>query len=112
VISIAEREDLKDKLLLNDFSELSWRQRQVIISEFSRLNNKFNNSKSETIHKEIQENSQLLEEYHDKLDEIKKQWPFDPVNVIASKNQWTEITRTYNYEVSSWGLWLWQSEAY
>lgn len=54
-------------------------------SIWPKPNNKFNNSKSETIHKIIQENPHILEEYHDKLDEVKKQWPFDPINVITSK---------------------------
>jgi superfamily II DNA or RNA helicase len=54
-------------------------------SEFSKLNNIFNNSKSKTIHEKIQRNPQFLVEYHEKLDEARKLWYFDPVNVIASK---------------------------
>jgi hypothetical protein len=49
------------------------------------LNNIFNNSKSETIHKKIQDNPQFLKIYHEMLDEVKKQWPFDPVDVIANE---------------------------
>ena len=85
-ISIFERSNLNVEPSPMSASQIQQRQQQQRnLSEFSRLNNKFNNSKSETIHKEIQKNPQLLREYHDKLDEVKKQWPFDPVNVIASK---------------------------
>lgn len=49
------------------------------------MNNIINNSKSETIHKKIQEEPQFLEGYHEKLDEQKRHWDFDPVDVIASK---------------------------
>lgn len=72
-------------LLLNDFTEPSERQSQMNVSEFSKLNNIFNNSKSEAIHKRIQEDPQFLEDYHKKLDVQKRHWDFDPVDFIASK---------------------------
>jgi superfamily II DNA or RNA helicase len=58
--------------LLSEPSQLSEQQRQVNISKFSRLNNLFNNSKSETMHEKILNNPRILEEYHDTLDEVKK----------------------------------------
>ena len=60
-------------------------QQQRNLSEFSRLNNIINNSKSKTIHEEIQRDPHFLVEYHEKLNEARKLWDFDPVNVIASK---------------------------
>ena len=90
-VSYINRRDLNvslipvDELLFSESNQLNEQQRQVSISKFSRLNNVFNNSKSETIHKKIQDNPQFLKEYHDTLDEVKKQWPIDPVEVIANK---------------------------
>jgi hypothetical protein len=40
---------------------------------------------SETIHDRIQHDPHFLVEYHEKLDEARKLWDFDPVNVIANK---------------------------
>jgi Hypothetical methyltransferase len=93
-LSIVKRSDLNvelisvvnhNMLLINDFGELSERQRQINISEFSRLNNIFNNSKSDTIHKKIQQEPQFLVDYLRKQDEVRRQWDFDPLDVIASK---------------------------
>ncbi|MBV9179224.1 MAG: hypothetical protein JO297_19510 [Nitrososphaeraceae archaeon] len=81
-ISIFERRNLVEPSLLS-IAELQQQQRNL--SEFSRLNNIINNSKSETIHDKIQQDPHFLVEYHEKQDEAKKLWPFDPVNVIASK---------------------------
>jgi ribosomal RNA-processing protein 8 len=72
-----------NRLLINDISELSERQRQI--SEFSRLNNTFNNSRSDTIYKKIQQEPQFLVDYLKKQDETRRQWDFDPLDVIASK---------------------------
>ena len=55
------------------------------ISEFSKLNKIINTAKSETTHQKIQQDPQFLVEYHKKLDETKKGWNIDPVNVIAKK---------------------------
>ncbi|MGC1927827.1 MAG: helicase-related protein [Candidatus Nitrosopolaris sp.] len=54
-------------------------------SEFSKLNKIINTSKSETTHERIQLDAQFLVEYHEKLDETRKGWSIDPVNVIAMK---------------------------
>jgi superfamily II DNA or RNA helicase len=90
-VSIVNRRDLvvelmpvvnHNMLLINEISEFSDRQRQI--SEFSRLNNIFNNSKSDTIHKKIQQEPQFLVDYLNKQDEVKRQWDFDPLDVIAS----------------------------
>jgi hypothetical protein len=86
-ISIFERSNLNvEPSLISTATTLRIQQQQQRnLSEFSRLNNIFNNSKSSTIHKKIQQEPQLLYEYHDKLDEVRRQWPIDPVNIIASK---------------------------
>ncbi len=54
-------------------------------SEFSKLNKLINTAKSETTHERIQRDPQFLVEYHEKLDETRKGWNIDPVNVIATK---------------------------
>jgi ribosomal RNA-processing protein 8 len=89
-ISTFERRDLnvEPSLLLTTTTSTTQQQQQQQqrnISGFSRLNNIFNNSKSEIIHKRIQQDPQFLVEYHEKLDEARKLWDIDPVNVIASK---------------------------
>jgi hypothetical protein len=86
-ISIFERSNLNvEPSLISTATTLRIQQHQQRnLSEFSRLNNIFNNSKSATIHKKIQQEPQLLNEYHDKLDEVRRQWPLDPINIIASK---------------------------
>jgi superfamily II DNA or RNA helicase len=84
-ISIFERKNLNVQPSLLISTHSTRQQVQINISKFSRLNNIFNSSKSETMHKRIQQNPQILVEYHDLQDEVKKQWHFDPVNDIASK---------------------------
>jgi superfamily II DNA or RNA helicase len=54
-------------------------------NEFSKLNNRINTQRSETTNKNIQDDPQLLIEYHRQFDEIKKGWDVHPVNVIANK---------------------------
>ena len=81
-ISIFERRSLNVEPSLLSITQRQQQQRNL--SEFSRLNNIFNNSKSETIYDKIQQDPHFLEGYHEKLDEAKKLWDFDPVNVIAS----------------------------
>lgn len=87
-LSIVDRSNLDVELIpsckqqLLTFSDF---QRRRYISEFSRMNNIFNNSRSDTIHHKIQQDPQFLVEYNDKLDAVRSQWDFDPVNVIASK---------------------------
>jgi len=68
-ISIFERRNLVEPSLLS-IAELQQQQRNL--SEFSRLNNIINNSKSETIHDKIQQDPHFLVEYHEKQDEAKK----------------------------------------
>jgi hypothetical protein len=88
-ISTFERKNLNVEpsllLTITTTSTTQQQQQQRNISGFSRLNNIFNNSKSEIIHKRIQQDPQFLVEYHEKLDEARKLWDIDPVNVIASK---------------------------
>jgi superfamily II DNA or RNA helicase len=74
-------------LLFSDFE----RQRQINLSEFSRLNNIINNSKSETIHDKIQLEPQFLIEYNDKFDAAKVHWDIDPLAVIATKIRGLEL---------------------
>jgi hypothetical protein len=82
-ISIFERSNLNVEPSLLSTAQREQQQRNL--SEFSRLNNIINNSNSETIHDRIQHDPHILVEYHGKLDEARKLWDFDPVNVIASK---------------------------
>jgi hypothetical protein len=89
-VSIVNRSDLKVELIPSGTQQLLAssdfeRQQQINISEFSRFNNIFNNSRSDTIHQKIQRDPQFLVEYHDKLDAVRRQWDIDPVDVIASK---------------------------
>lgn len=82
-ISILERRNLNVEP-----TSLSITQRQQLqrnLSEFSRMNSTINNAKSQTIHNKIQQNPHFLLEYYEKLDEKKKLWEFDPVNIIANK---------------------------
>jgi hypothetical protein len=82
-ISILERRNLNVEP-----TSLSITQRQELqrnLSEFSRMNSIINNAKSQTIHNKIQQDPHFLLEYHEKLDEKKKLWEFDPVNIIANK---------------------------
>jgi superfamily II DNA or RNA helicase len=60
-ISIFERSNLSVEPSPISASQIQQRQQQQQrnLSEFSRLNNKFNNSKSETIHKKIQEDHSM-----------------------------------------------------
>jgi hypothetical protein len=82
-ISILERRNLNVEP-----TSLSITQRQQLqrnLGEFSRMNSIINNAKSQTIHNKIQQDPHFLLEYHEKLDEKKKLWEFDPVNIIANK---------------------------
>ena len=95
-ISIVNRSSLKVELIPSGTQQLSLfsdfeRQRQIHISEFSRLNNIFNNSRSETIHHKIQQDPQFLVDYLKKQDELRSQWDFDPLDIIASKIRGLEI---------------------
>jgi hypothetical protein len=75
------------KNLIVEPSLLSITQRQQLqrnLSEFS-MNNIINNAKSQTIHDKIQQDPNFLLEYHEKLDEARKLWDFDPVNIISNK---------------------------
>jgi superfamily II DNA or RNA helicase len=68
--------------------ELTPTQRQQYLrntNEFSKLNKIINTSKSETTHERIELDPQFLVKYHEKLDETRKGWNIDPVNVIANK---------------------------
>jgi hypothetical protein len=58
---------------------------QIILSEFSELNSIINKSNSYPMHKEIQKNPQFLVRYHEKLDEARKGWAIEPLNIIADK---------------------------
>jgi SNF2 family DNA or RNA helicase len=79
-ISIFERKKLSIELTPNQRVEYERK-----ISEFSKLNNIWNRSYSDTIHDRIAKDPKFLVEYHEKLQEIKSRWPIDPVNVIAEK---------------------------
>jgi hypothetical protein len=79
-ISRINRRDLDVKLTPVDIE-----RQQVNLSEFSKLNNIINTSKSETIHVKIQQDPQFLVQYHERLDEARKFWSVEPVNVIADK---------------------------
>jgi uncharacterized protein YutD len=109
--SIVMRSDLnveltavnRKMLLINEYSETIEHYRQISLSEFSRLNNLFNNSKSETMHNRIQQEPELLVEYNKKYDEQKRQWDFDPLQVIASKIRGQEISAHYKYVIGDFG---------
>ena len=55
------------------------------ISKFSRMNNVFNKSRSESINRKIQQDPHLLVHYHELLDELRPTWELDPVKIIANK---------------------------
>jgi hypothetical protein len=55
------------------------------ISEFSKKNKIINTAMSYRTHQRIQQDPRFLVGYHENLDEAKKGWPFDPVNIIAKK---------------------------
>ena len=82
-ISIFERKNLIVEPSLLSIAQRQQQQRNL--SEFSRLNNIINNSESETINEKIRQDPHFLVKYHEIQDEARKLWPFDPVNVIASK---------------------------
>jgi ribosomal RNA-processing protein 8 len=79
-ISIFERRKLSIELTPSQRVE-----HERKISEFSRLNNVWNRSYSNTIHDRITQDPQYLVEYHAKLQDIRSRWLIDPVNVIAEK---------------------------
>jgi hypothetical protein len=58
---------------------------QINLSELSRLHGVYNNSKSERMHEKIKQDPQFLVQYHQRLDEARKFWSVEPVNVIAVK---------------------------
>jgi Hypothetical methyltransferase len=79
-ISSINRRDLDVKLTPTEIE-----QHQINLSEFSKLNSVINNSKSEKIHEKIEKDPQFLVQYHQRLDEARKLWSVEPVNVIANK---------------------------
>lgn len=112
-ISVLERRNLnvEPSLLLTTTTSTTQQQQQRNISEFSRPNSIINNSNSKTIHEKIRQDPYFLVGYHEKLDEARKLWDFDPVNIIASKINGLKWAGECDYETGNWRLWLWQSQA-
>jgi hypothetical protein len=79
-ISIFERRNLS--IELSPTQQIEYEKH---VSEFSRLNNIWNHSYSETTHNNIAQDPQILVNYHEKLQETRKRWLYDPINVIAEK---------------------------
>ena len=79
-ISRINRRDLDVRL-----TPVEIEKHQINLSEFSKLNSVINNSKSENIHERIKQDPQFLIQYHERLDEARKFWSVEPLNVIADK---------------------------
>jgi Hypothetical methyltransferase len=85
-ISSIQRRDLDVKLTPVEIEQKQQQHRHwVNLSELSKLNSMFNNSKSEKIHEKIEKDPQFLVQYHEKLDDTRKTWNVEPVDVIENK---------------------------
>lgn len=80
LISNVSRRDLVVKL-----PPTTIKQRQIILSNFSKLNNEFNKQRSESAFQNIRENPQKWIEYHRDFRESRKDWPLIPVEALIER---------------------------
>jgi hypothetical protein len=80
-ITMIERKDINVELTPQEI-----KQRTRVFGDFSNMNKQYNQSRSETNHKRIQENPMYLVEYHRQMREAKKDWGgIIPVEIIADR---------------------------
>jgi hypothetical protein len=71
--------------LVVELSPVTIEHRQIILSNFSKLNSEINRQRSEIVFQRIRENPQKWIDYHRDFRELRKDWPLVPVETLIER---------------------------